>query len=333
MWLSSPSFTESGVGVSREGELSVKSIKHTRFPGLGLSCVKSTILESERSGESVITMVLVSESPWQFFSLFAGMVGVLSAGEGWGRGSVGRGFNGGVVTGAVGRGFNGGSVTGSVGRGFNGGLVTGAVGRGFNEGSVTSLVGRGFNGGAVTGAVGRGFNGVTLKSEESEVCSIAGCFPEGAECGAMEVARLSGWDEGHSVPSGKLLVRFPAEIITKPSGWNNGDFASSCKLLVSRFPGGVEIITKLSSWDEGHSVPSCKLLASRFLGGVGISTKPSGWDDGDFASSCKLLADRFPGGSKYGEAEVTELSGWSFSTCSTLLGAVLSRASGFRFEK
>ena len=159
MWLSSPSFTASGVGASREGELSVKSIKHTRFSGLGLSCVKSTILESERSGESVITMVLVSESPWQFFSVFAGMVGVLSTGESWGRGSVGRGFNGGAVTGAVGRGFNGGAVTGAVGRGFNGGAVTGAVGRGFNGGAVTGAVGRGFNGGAVTGAVGRGFNG------------------------------------------------------------------------------------------------------------------------------------------------------------------------------
>ena len=316
MWLSSPSFTASGVGASREGELSVKSIKHTRFSGLGLSCVKSTILESERSGESVITMVLVSESPWQFFSVFAGMVGVLSTEESWGRGSVGRGFNGGVVTGSVGRGFNGGAVTGSVGRGFNGGAVTGAVGRGLN-------------GGAVTGAVGRGFNGVTSKSEESDVCSVAGCFPEGGECGVMEVTRLSGWDEGHSVSSCKLLVsRFPGEIITKPSGWNNGDFASSCKLLVSPFPGGVEIITKPSSWDEGHSVPSCKLLVSRFLGGVGISTKPSGWDDRDFASSCKFLAGRFPGGSKYGGTEVMELS-----TCSTLLGAVSSGASGFRFEK
>ena len=190
-------------------------------------------------------------------------------------------------------------------------------------------MGRGFNGGAVTGAVGRGFNGVTSKSEESDVCSVAGCFPEGGECGVMEVTRLSGWDEGHSVSSCKLLVsRFPGEIITKPSGWNNGDFASSCKLLVSPFPGGVEIITKPSSWDEGHSVPSCKLLVSRFLGGVGISTKPSGWDDRDFASSCKFLAGRFPGGSKYGGTEVMELS-----TCSTLLRAVLSGASGFRFEK
>ena len=73
-------YRASGAGASREGELLVKSIKHTHFSGLGLSCVKSTIVESERSGESVITMVPVSESRWQFFSAFTGVLGALSTG-------------------------------------------------------------------------------------------------------------------------------------------------------------------------------------------------------------------------------------------------------------